>query len=191
KFFEISFPSLASDFPNPLHKYSQNISQVSQFHNFSRLLTTSHHQKTFYRISLAYTMSTYARIAVAKQKIAESINHLCEDGHHVMAEQIRHENALAAFRHLPKIAGSPPQVYSPTSAPLHIKEPPKVSRLPASAARLLSTRQFEAMMDVPVHRTASTSRLTPTEQFEKILSDDLEIKTRAEVKRVTRWYKRW
>lgn len=133
-------------------------------------------------------MPTYARIAVAKQKIAETIDRHTDIGHYVMVKQVRHETVPATPPLPSKFAASPMQIFSPTSAPLHSKKPLRASRVPTTAQSLAPMQQFEAILDVSLHDTLSTSRLTPTEQFEKVLNYELQTKTKAEMNRTARWY---
>ncbi|KAF3052241.1 hypothetical protein E8E11_011075 [Didymella keratinophila] len=133
-------------------------------------------------------MANYARIAVAKQQIAKKIDQRSDNGHYMMAKQVRHEH-LPITSHPPSLfAASPPQIYSPTSAPRHPQKPLKASRMPALARNLPPTQQFEAILDASAQNTLDYSWLTPIEQFEKMLTDDLEAKTKAEMQRKAKWY---
>lgn len=136
-------------------------------------------------------MPTYARIAVAKQKIAEKIDALTDEGQFKMTKQVCHDGATTTSRRSHNIETSSPHIYSPTSRPLYTKERLKTFQVLASAAALPSTRQVEAIPGASVSNVAHASKLTPTEEFEKILNEDLEAKTKAEIRRAARWYRWW
>ena len=121
-------------------------------------------------------MPTYARIAFAKQQIAKKIDQHTDNGHYVMVKQVRPGNLPVTFE-------SPPQIYSPTSAPLHPGKPLKISRTPKTTQNLPPTQQFKAILNASIHETSSPSRLTPTERFEKLLNDDLEARVKLEMER--------
>lgn len=131
-------------------------------------------QNKNHKVSQTNTMPTYARIAFAKQHIAKKIDQHTDNGLYTMIKQVRHGDP-------PVISVSPPQIYSPTSAPLHSGKPLKVSRAPKPAQHLSPTRRFEAISNTSAHETLNPSRLTPTERFEKLLNEDLE--ARAELER--------
>lgn len=136
-------------------------------------------------------MGTYALIAVAKQHIAKKIDQRSDKGHYMMAKQVSHEYTPATSHLSLNFAASFPQIYSPTSAPLYPKMPSKPSRVPAIAQSFAPTQQFVAVLDASVDSTLDTSQLTPTNQFEKMLNDHLEAKTKAKMKRKAEWYRWW